>query len=144
VRRCGMGEKPQADTSKIRSHEVHNYFKGQVIDFVYNAECVLDDKFENNRGRLPWPVSKGYLLMPYGSNTPGSINVIFENPGLSIGVAIGEPVKVVFNGIVSAVINVEEMQVVIVQHGCYFTAYSNLTGVTVLKGQRVFTVQVIG
>ncbi|HMD00352.1 MAG TPA: hypothetical protein VKH37_09365, partial [Ferruginibacter sp.] len=74
VRRCGMGEKPQADTSKIRSHEVHNYFKGQVIDFVYNAECVLDDKFENNRGRLPWPVSKGYLLMPYGSNTPGSIN----------------------------------------------------------------------
>jgi murein DD-endopeptidase MepM/ murein hydrolase activator NlpD len=36
------------------------------------------------------------------------------------------------------------MQVVILQHGRYFTTYSNLTGVTVQRGQQVKTGQVLG
>jgi len=36
------------------------------------------------------------------------------------------------------------MQVVFVQHGRYFTTYSNLSGVTVQRGQDITTGQVIG
>ena len=39
---------------------------------------------------------------------------------------------------------VDGMDVVIIQHGKYFTTYSNLSGVTVSKGQDVSTGQVIG
>jgi septal ring factor EnvC (AmiA/AmiB activator) len=36
------------------------------------------------------------------------------------------------------------MQVVIIQHGKYFTTYSNLSSVSVQRGQDVRTGQVIG
>jgi murein DD-endopeptidase MepM/ murein hydrolase activator NlpD len=39
---------------------------------------------------------------------------------------------------------VEDMQVVIIQHGRYFSTYSNLSGVSVSRGQQVKTGQVIG
>jgi len=104
----------------------------------------LNEKFENNRGSLPWPVQKGYILMNFGPNKLPSGNAIVDNPGLSIGTDIGTPVKAVFNGTVSSVVNVDEMQVVIIQHGRYFTTYSNLTGVTVGKGQTVTSGQVLG
>ena len=68
----------------------------------------------------------------------------FVNPCLSFGTDIGTPVKAVFNGTVSSIINVDEMQVVMIQHGRYFTSYSNLSGVSVQKGQTVTMGQVIG
>ena len=105
----------------------------------------LNEKFENNRGSLPWPVQKGYVLMNFGRNKlPSSNQAEFDNPALSIGTDIGAPVKAVFNGTVSSVFNVEEMQVVILQHGRYFTSYSNLSGVTVSKGQTVTSGQMLG
>jgi septal ring factor EnvC (AmiA/AmiB activator) len=36
------------------------------------------------------------------------------------------------------------MMVVIIQHGRYFTTYSNLNGVTVQKGQQIKTGQTLG
>jgi septal ring factor EnvC (AmiA/AmiB activator) len=114
-------------------------------DFPLNAEnTILNEKFENNRGALPWPVQHGYILMNFGPNKLPSGKTEIDNPGLSIGTDIGAPVKAVFNGTVSNVINVEEMQVVMIQHGRYFTSYSNLSGVTVQKGQTVTSGQVIG
>jgi len=113
-------------------------------DFPLSPEnAVLNERLENNRGSLPWPVQKGYILMNFGMNSlPSGAKV--DNPGLSIGTDIGTPVKAVFNGVVSSVVNVDEMQVVIIQHGRYFTSYSNLTGVTVGKGQSVAAGQVVG
>ncbi len=40
--------------------------------------------------------------------------------------------------------NYEDNQLVILQHGRYFTTYSNLSGVSVQKGQEVRTGQVLG
>ena len=39
---------------------------------------------------------------------------------------------------------IEDMQVVIIQHGKYFSTYSNLSSVLVQRGQNVKTGQVIG
>ncbi len=106
-------------------------------------EMVLKDRFENNRGKLPWPVAKGYILMNFGPNKLLSC-VRIDNPGLTIGTDIGQPVKAVFNGIVSSVVNIDDMQLVILQHGRYFTAYSNLNNVCVSKGHSISTGQVLG
>jgi septal ring factor EnvC (AmiA/AmiB activator) len=63
---------------------------------------------------------------------------------VTISSEIGTPVKAVFDGTVTAVKPLEDMIVVIVQHGRYFTTYSNLSGVNVQKGQSIRTGQTLG
>jgi septal ring factor EnvC (AmiA/AmiB activator) len=81
--------------------------------------------------------------MHYGSNTLPSGTVLVTT-GLTVATDIGTPVKAVFDGTVSNVVFVEDMQVVIIQHGRYFSTYSNLSNVSVQRGQAVKTGQVIG
>jgi septal ring factor EnvC (AmiA/AmiB activator) len=111
---------------------------------LLNPENItVNANFINNRGALPWPVDKGYTLMHYGSNTLPSGTVLVTT-GLTVATDIGTPVKAVFDGTVSNVVFVEDMQVVIIQHGRYFSTYSNLSNVSVQRGQAVKTGQVIG
>jgi septal ring factor EnvC (AmiA/AmiB activator) len=107
-----------------------------------NAAITLNDNFIKNRGLLPWPVDKGYPLLHYGPNKVGDVTIV--NDGLSIGCDIGSPVKIIFGGEVVLVNNYDDVQMVVVKHGSYFTAYSNLTGVNLSKGESVQLGQVIG
>lgn len=107
-----------------------------------DAEVALNASFENNKGRLPWPVN-GYVLYHFGNNQfPGGID--YYNSGVTLGAKIGEAVKAVFEGEVTLVSYIEDNQAVYIKHGKYFTVYSNLTGVTVKKGDHVQTGQTIG
>ncbi|WP_462249940.1 murein hydrolase activator EnvC family protein [Ferruginibacter sp.] len=111
---------------------------------LLNSENIaVNANFVNNRGALPWPVDKGYMLMHYGSNKLPS-GTVLDMTGLTIATEIGSAVKSVFDGVVSKVLYVEDMQVVILQHGRYFSTYSNLSSVAVQTGQEVKTGQVIG
>ena len=104
---------------------------------------ALNASFERNRGSLPWPLDKGYVLMHYGSNKlPSGTTLVVTSTTISADV--GSPVKCVFDGTVIMAQSVEDMQVVTIQHGRYFSTYSNLSGVSVQKGQEVKTGQVIG
>ena len=107
------------------------------------GNTALNTSFERNRGSLPWPLDRGVILMHYGKNTLPSGSTL-NVTSVTISSEIGTSVKAVFNGTVSTVQNVEDMQVVIIQHGRYFTTYSNLSGVNVQRGQEVTTGQVIG
>ena len=104
---------------------------------------ALNAGFEHNRGSLPWPVDRGWVMMKYGTNTLPSGSII-ENTSITISSDIGSNVKAVFDGVVSAIAQVDGMTVVIIQHGRYFTSYSNLSGVTVKKGQDISTGQFLG
>ena len=111
---------------------------------LLNAENIaLNENFVKNRGILPWPVDKGVMIMHYGRNQLPSGSVI-DVTGITVGTDIGSNVKSVFDGVVSNVVFIEDMQVVIIQHGKYFSTYSNLSNVTVQRGQNVKTGQVIG
>ena len=111
---------------------------------LLNADNIaLNNSFEKNRGSLPWPLDRGVILMHYGSNKLPS-GTILDVTSVTISSDIGTPVKSIFRGTVTAVQTVEDMQVVIIQHGRYFTTYSNLSGVSVQKGQEVETGQVLG
>ncbi|MCZ0212160.1 M23 family metallopeptidase, partial [Streptomyces sp. UMAF16] len=57
---------------------------------------------------------------------------------------IGSPVKAIFDGEVLLVNNYDDLQMIVIKHGRYFTGYSNLNGVTVSKGDNVKAGQVIG
>ena len=111
---------------------------------LLNSEnTALNASFEKNRGTLPWPLDRVVILMHYGANTLPS-GSIMDVTSVTISSEIGTPVKAVFDGTVTAVKPIEDMIVVIVQHGRYFTTYSNLSGVTVQKGQSIRTGQTLG
>jgi len=108
-----------------------------------DADVKLNANFIINRGSLPWPVDKGYMIMRFGPQKL-EIGVTVDNPGITIGSDIGSSVKALFDGEVASVTNIDDMQLVVLKHGAYFTTYSNLSGVNVSRGQNVHTGQVLG
>ena len=109
-----------------------------------DADVKLNASFISNRGSLPWPVEKGYVSMRFGLQKLEGVGVIVDNPGITIGSEIGTSVKALFDGEVSSVTNIDNMQVVILKHGAYFTTYSGLSGVNVARGQAIRTGQILG
>jgi len=103
----------------------------------------LNENFKKNRGILPWPVDKGITILHFGRNQLQSGTVI-DVTGITVATDIGSNVKAVFDGVIFSVVFVEDMEVVIIQHGEYFSTYSNLGTVSVKAGQNVKTGQVIG
>lgn len=107
---------------------------------------IVSQRFEENRGRLPWPVDKGVVTLHFGINKiPGKTKTLtIPSDGISIETAVGAPVKAIFDGEVRSVFNVGDMQLVMVRHGKYFTTYGNLSAASVSRGQQVAAGQVLG
>lgn len=106
------------------------------------ADIALNANFERNRGSLPWPVN-GFVITHFGLNKfPGGID--YYEQGVTIGTKVGEPVKAVFDGEVTMVSYVDNVQTVFIKHGKYWTVYSNLESVNVQKGSQIKTGQQIG
>jgi septal ring factor EnvC (AmiA/AmiB activator) len=103
----------------------------------------IGGSFENNKGRLSWPVEKAFIKLHFGRNhlTDG---LIINNPGLTIETEAAAIVKAVFEGDVSAVFSIEGNWSVIIKHGKYFTVYGNLASVSVAKNQKITAGQVVG
>jgi septal ring factor EnvC (AmiA/AmiB activator) len=113
-------------------------------NILLNAENrVLNENFKKNRGILPWPVDKGLTILHFGRNQLQSGSWI-DVTGITVATDIGSNVKAIFDGVISSIVFIEDMQVVIMQHGEYFSTYSNLGSVSVKTGQNVKTGQVIG
>lgn len=100
---------------------------------------ALSANFEANKGKLPWPVSRGTISMHYGNSRHavfGDVTVI--NNGINILTNQGAKAKAVFGGMVVAVIVLPNgKNAVLLQHGSYFTMYSNLSKALVKKNQEV-------
>jgi len=101
-------------------------------------------KFENNKGRLPWPVDAGMVTIRFGTeNMPGT-KLMQKSDGVEIALAPGTAVKSVADGSVSYAGDIGGEQVVFVRHGKYFTIYSNLSSINVSVGQEVKAGSVLG
>ncbi|MGZ3776291.1 MAG: murein hydrolase activator EnvC family protein [Mucilaginibacter sp.] len=105
-------------------------------------DAKLSSDFLGNKGHLPWPVANGVITQVMGRHTEHGITS--ESDGVEIKTNEGAPVRVVFDGKVQAVENVYGTYLVVVNHGAYFTAYSNLKSVSVSKGQKLTTKQMVG
>ncbi|MFC1225631.1 murein hydrolase activator EnvC family protein [Pedobacter sp. BG31] len=97
--------------------------------------------FENNRGRLPYPVS-GTITEHFGIHKVDQASM--NNEGVNITASEGAAVKAVFDGEVLGVSLIYGKYVVILMHGNYFTIYQNLKSTSVSKGDKVSTHQTIG
>ena len=106
----------------------------------------LATRFESNKGRLPWPVSNGYISRRYGKQKhPVFPGIQINSSGLHFTSQRGTKAESVFNGKVTEIIlNEGGKKTVVVRHGNYFSAYNNLENVYVKKGDSVSTGQILG
>ena len=119
--------------------------KNSTTSEVLNATpeaARLSNDFLGNKGSLPWPVTNGVVVQGFGAYYTEGIKS--ENSGIDIKTNTNAPVRAVFDGKVKVVKNVYGDYFVLIQHGEYFTAYSNLRSVSVSEGQSVSTKQNIG
>jgi septal ring factor EnvC (AmiA/AmiB activator) len=113
---------------------------------VTAEDVALTGSFAGNRGRLPSPVDRGAVISSFGEHPHSEFqNIKIKNNGIDIVSAPGSQAKVIFDGEVSSVLFITNLNyVVIVRHGDFLTVYSNLKDVTVKKGDKVKTRQSLG
>jgi murein hydrolase activator len=107
---------------------------------------ALSNNFESNRGKLPWPVEKGFVSDHFGLHPhPIAKDVIMDNKGVDIRTSAGAGARAVFEGTVSTAMYINGGGwTVMVNHGNFFTVYSGLQSVSVKTNQKVSTKQALG
>ncbi|MCF2874801.1 MULTISPECIES: murein hydrolase activator EnvC family protein [unclassified Tenacibaculum] len=132
--------------ARANKNKKNNKKKSSSASFVLNAaEKKLLANFEQNKGRLPWPVH-GIITRKFGVQPhptfPG-INV--SSPGLHITTKANTDAQSIFNGKVLAIqTQLGGKKSVLVQHGNYISAYNNLEKVYVKKGNSIKTGDKLG
>ena len=139
----GENKTPASNTKSVLPAKSKVPAKTEPSVLLNPENIALNSSFEKNRHSLPWPLDRGVILMHYGANKMPS-GTTLNVTCVTISADIGTTVKAVFDGTVTTIQTIEDMQVVILQHGRYFSTYSNLSGVSVQRGQEVKTGQPLG
>ena len=111
-----------------------------------SEDVRISGSFESNRGRLPIPITGAYRIVSHFGqyNVDGLHNVTLDNKGINIRGEAGSQARSIFDGEVSTVFSYGGMMGVMVRHGNYISVYCNLQSVSVKRGQKVTTRQVLG
>ena len=106
----------------------------------------LSGRFDQNRGKLPYPVRGGVIVDRYGVHEhPTQKGLMINNNGVNIAAERAAAVRAVFEGEVSRIFFFQGLNNrVIIRRGNYLTVYSNLESVAVKNGDKVRLNQVIG
>ena len=107
---------------------------------------ALSNDFANNRGKLPWPISKGIVCEPYGEHEhPAIKGFMMMNNGIEICSSKNAMARCIFDGEVTSVaVAPTGGKLVIIRHGEYLSVYTNLSDVNVKVGEKVKIKQTIG
>jgi len=112
--------------------------------WLTSEDRKLNGSMEQNRGRLPVPITGPYrLYRRFGLNriAPG---VTLDNKGVHYMGQDGARARSVWDGEVSAIFEMAGSKHVLVRHGSYISVYSGLSSVIVHKGQHVKARDIIG
>lgn len=117
----------------------------QFPDLSEEAEALSND-FANNRGKLPWPITKGIICEPYGEHEhPAIKGFMMMNNGVEICSSKGATARSIFEGEVTSVaVSPTGGKLVIIRHGEYLSVYTNLSDVMVKVGEKVKLKQPLG
>lgn len=140
-------EREMAEAKKKEQEERESIRKVEKADFSVSTEDRrLSGNFESNRGKLPMPITGNYRIVSgFGQNSvDGLKGVHLDNKGMNIKGQSGAQARSIFDGEVCAVFDIRGVMGVMVRHGSYISVYSNLSAVSVRRGQKVSTRQALG
>jgi septal ring factor EnvC (AmiA/AmiB activator) len=124
-----------------------NKTKTKSNSFNLTPEAIaLAKNFELNKGKLPWPVSRGVVIQRFGTQPHPVVKTAkIKSNGIVIATEKSAKVKTVFKGHVLSVLKFRGSNpTILIQHGNYITAYKNLSKVFVSKGEMLESGQAIG
>ncbi len=109
------------------------------------VDVSVNNSFAAHRGSLQAPVD-GVITLGFGRYRIEGLgpDIVGDNPGVTYTATVGSPVRAVFDGEVATISTVGGMSFIVLRHGKYFTAYSNLSSVNVSKGAIVARGQTLG
>ncbi len=138
ARRLAQAKKNNTVAEPQKQQTTNSYLSQNDLD--------LSKNFEDNKGKLPWPVDGGSIVGRFGtSEHPELKGVMKKNLGIDIKTKAGSPVKAVFKGTVVRTFPIPGLDfVVLINHGEYYSVYARLEEVNVIKGQKVNTKDIIG
>ena len=133
-------------TSKEKTTLTETKKENLYTPILSEASEALSADFSNNRGKLPWPVTKGVICETYGEHEhPAIKGFMMFNNGVEICANKGSEARAVFEGEVTGIaVSPTGGKLVIIRHGEYLSVYSNLSDVTVKTGQKIAVKQTIG
>lgn len=133
---AGGNEKPAGGNApaKLESYKVDS------------EDRRLSGVFEQNKGRLPVPITGPYVIVGHFGQyqVKGLRNVRLDNKGIDIKGKNGAQARAIFDGEVSAIFQYNGLANVLVRHGSYISVYCNLSSVLVKKGSVLKARDVIG
>ena len=105
----------------------------------------ITEGFEANIGKFEWPVKSGFISNKFGEHPHPIIkNIKVKNDGIDIQTNKSSQVHAIYDGKVSTVAFIPGMNnVVIINHGEYYTLYAKLKNLKVQKGDIISKKQVI-
>lgn len=115
--------------------------------FLLTPEAaIVANSFTANKGRLIWPVEKGFKSQGYGVYAdaiyPG---IKHESNGVVITTDAGAKARAIFRGEVIAILSIPGgNKAVQLKHGNFISTYYNLSTIYVKKGDRVDAKAVLG
>jgi septal ring factor EnvC (AmiA/AmiB activator) len=117
-----------------------------TVSALTREETLLSGNFERNAGRLPWPVTNGFICGHFGIQPhPMLRHVTTNNKGIYIQTPANSTARAVFEGVVTQRFSIPgSNNAVIIKHGNFRTVYANLTQIFVGEGDKVNAKQVIG
>ena len=141
-------KKIQKEIERIIAEELKKATNpGKANSFASTPEAIaLSNSFSSNKGVLPWPVAKGLVISKFGKQKhPILTGVSIENNGIEIATEAHSSCRSIFDGKVSSVLTMPNgTKVVMVRHGEYISVYSNLSEVSIEKGEELSTKEQIG
>lgn len=139
-------KRAQEQLSRIISEENRKSATKQRTTAEAEAFAALSGRFDQNQGKLPYPVRSGVIIDHFGTHKhPTQKNLEITNKGVNIAGEAGQAVYCVFDGEVTGVSYVNGLQYcVLIRHGEYLTVYSNLESVSVSVKDKVKINQQIG
>lgn len=141
-------QRAEAELQRIIAEEAR---KNQQAQGSLNEEEIrklteLSGRFDQNKGKLPYPVTGGVIVDHFGVHPhPTQPRLTVNNKGINIAAKRGASVYCVFEGVVTRVLFINGLNnCVMVRHGEYYTVYSNLASVSVKNGDVVALDQKLG
>ena len=147
-----MAEKIDDRIRKIIEEEIRKTREKAKINnkddsFGLTPEALaLSSEFENNKGKLPWPLEKGVIVGRYGKQNHAVFSGVETfNNGVDIATDENSTVRVIFDGTVSRIFFIKgEGKAVLINHGEYFSVYSGLKNLSVKTGDKLLSKEEIG
>ena len=142
----GQATTGKGQTATGKSQAAGSKGTGSKAGWLTAEDRQLNGTFEQNKGRLPVPITGQYMLgSRFGLyNVPGMKNVQLDNKGTNYVGRPGARARAVFDGVVTSVFQFAGTRNVLVRHGSYISVYCNLSSTIVTKGQKVRARDILG